>query len=156
MFFWFIGTVWLAVWMVFHDPKFDYRVLAVGALLPDLVDGLFGGAGVMHSVVGNVALLLAVMLGTIGRRQLRRTLLALPIGSILHLVVDGAFASTTVFWWPFTGTSFEDAPLPSVERGAISLLMEIVGLAILAWFWRTFRLGDPVRRRALLRTGHLA
>jgi len=155
VFLWFVGTAWLAVWMVFHDPRFDYRVLGVGALLPDVVDGLFGGARVLHSITGNVALLVAVMLATIGRRPLRRTLLALPIGSFLHLVFDGAFADTTVFWWPFTGTSFDDAPLPSIERGATSLLMEVAGLAILAWFWRRFRLGEPRRRRAFLRTGHL-
>jgi len=155
MFLWFIGMVSLAVWLVFHDPRFDYRVLAVGALLPDLVDAPFGGARVMHSVVGHVALLAVVMLSTIGRRQRRRMLLALPIGSFLHLVFDGAFASTSVFWWPFTGTSFDDARLPSIERGATSIIFEVIGLAVLAWFWHRFRLADPGRRSTLLRTGHL-
>lgn len=155
MFFWFIGTASLTVWLVFHDPGFDYRVLALGSLLPDLVDGPMGGARVMHSVTGNVVLLAVVMLATIGRRPLRRSLLALPIGSFLHLVFDGAFADTAVFWWPFTGTSFDDAPLPSVERGMTSLVMELVGLAILSWFWWRFRLRERPRRQLLLRTGHL-
>ena len=155
MFLWFVGTAWLSVWLVFHDPAFDYRLLALGAVLPDVVDAPFGGARVMHSVVGVVALLTVVMLATIGRRQLRRALLAVPIGCFLHLVFDGAFADTDAFWWPFTGTSFDDAPLPSVDRGVLSLVFELIGLGILWWFWRRFELGRPERRRILVRTGHL-
>ena len=67
MFFWFIGTSIAAVWFVFRDPRFDYRLLVVGAVLP-LVDGLFGGARVMHTLVFSLALLAIVMLATIGRR----------------------------------------------------------------------------------------
>jgi nitrogen fixation-related uncharacterized protein len=155
MILWFVATAWLAVWLVFRDPHFDYRILAIGALLPDIVDAPFGGARVMHTMIGNVALLIVVMLATIGRRARRRMLLALPIGCFLHLVFDGAFANTTVLWWPFTGGSFDDAPLPSVERGAISIVLEVVGLAVLFWFWRRFQLADPDRRRTLVRTGHL-
>jgi hypothetical protein len=155
MLLWFVGTVSLAVWLVFHDPRFDYRVLALGAVLPDLADAPFGGARLMHSVVGNVGLLTVVMLATIGRRTRRRALLALPIGSFLHLVFDGAFADTNVFWWPFTGGSFEGARLPSLERGALSLVFEVVGAGILWWFWRRFRLDRPGRRRTLISTGHL-
>ncbi len=152
---WFVGMVSLAVWLVFHDPRFDYRVLAIGALLPDIVDALFGGARLMHTVIGNVGLLIVVMVTTIGRPARRRMLLALPIGSFLHLVFDGAFANTSVLWWPITGTSFDDAPLPSIDRGAISVVLELIGLAVLIWFWRRFQLADPERRRILVRTGHL-
>ena len=35
---WFIGTAIVSVWYVFSDPFFDYRLLLVGALLPDLID----------------------------------------------------------------------------------------------------------------------
>lgn len=155
MILWFVGTASLAVWLVFRDPRFDYRVLAIGALLPDLVDAPFGGARVMHTMIGNVALLIVIMLATIGRRMRRRMLLAIPIGSFLHLVFDGAFANTTLLWWPFTGSSFDDAPLPSIERGAISIVLELIGLAVLVWFWRRFQLADPERRRTLVHTGHL-
>ena len=39
---WFVSTAVLTVWFVFRDPRFDYRLLIVGSVLPDL-DGLFGG-----------------------------------------------------------------------------------------------------------------
>ena len=60
-----------------------------------------------------------------------------------------------MLWWPITGTSFDDAPLPSIDRGAISVVLELIGLAVLVWFWRRFQLADPERRRILVRTGHL-
>ena len=38
MFLWFIGTAVVSVWYIFRDPRFDYRFLAVGAVLPDVID----------------------------------------------------------------------------------------------------------------------
>ena len=129
---WFAGLSVALVWIVFRDPRLDYRLVVVGALLPDVVDGVFGGARVLHSVVASVALLVSVMLATIGRRPLRRRLLALPIGTFAHLVLDGAWTRTEVFWWPFFGRSFEGAGLPSFERPVVLLvLMELAGLVAL-------------------------
>lgn len=155
MLFWFIGTSVLAVWFVFHDSRFDYRWLLVGALVPDVIDAPFGGARVAHGVVGSVGLLVVVMLATVGRRPVRRRLLALPIGTFLHLVFDGAFTNTKVFWWPFGGTSFGDAPLPSWHRGAWDVLLELVGVGLCVWAVRRFGLRDPERRRRFLRSGTL-
>jgi hypothetical protein len=152
---WFWGTAFLTVWAVFHDPSIDYRFLLVGAILPDLIDAPFGGARVAHSVTFAVAVLLVVMLATIGRRTWRRRLLFLPIGMLLHLVFDGTFTDAKVFWWPFSGLSPSDAALPSISRGAWDVLLELVGFAILAWAWRRFDLRDPANRRLFWRTGHL-
>lgn len=154
MFLWFLGTALGAVWFVFRDPRFDVRLLAVGAVLPEL-DALFGGAGVMHSLAFSLSLLAVVMFATVGRRAARRLWLGLPIGTMLHLVFDGAWADTQVFWWPLAGWTFEDAPLPAAERGWWNLLLEVAGLAILAWFWRRAGLSDAARRHELLRTGRL-
>jgi predicted nucleic acid-binding Zn-ribbon protein len=123
----------LTVWIVFHDPSIDYRVLFLGAILPDLVDAPFGGAGVAHSVTCSVVVLIVVMLATIGHRARRRRWLFLPIGMFLHLVFDGAWNDAKVFWWPFSGARPGDQPLPSLDRGALSLLFEAIGLAILVW-----------------------
>lgn len=150
-----VGGAVLAVWAVFRDPSFDYRPLIVGVLLPDVIDAPFGGARVMHSITGSVLLLVVVMLATVGRRAARKRWLALPIGTFLHLVLDGAFADTTVFWWPFTGGGFDDAPLPVVDRGPVNVLLELLGLAILVYLWRRFRLSDPRRRRLFLHEGRL-
>ena len=159
VFFWFVGTAIVAVWYVFRDPRFDYRLLVVGSVLP-LADGLLApgdGPGMrwMHSLGFSVALLVAVMGLTLGRKPQRKMLLGLPIGTFLHLVFDGAWATTDVFWWPFGGWDLEGHRLPEVQRGWLSALLEVAGIAILGWIWRRDRLGDPARRRAALRTGRL-
>lgn len=155
MLLWFVGTAWLAVWFVFRDERFDYRLLAAGALLPDVVDIVTGGAWVMHSITASVVVLTAVMLATRGRRETRRHALAVPIGMFLHLVFDGAFARTVVFWWPFGGLSFGDEPLPSLDRWALNPVLELLGLAALWWMWRAHGLGDAAARRRLWSTGQL-
>lgn len=155
MFLWFVGTSVLTIWFVFRDPGFDYRFLILGALLPDAIDGVWGGARGLHSVSMGVAILAVVMLATIGRRARRTMLLGIPIGLLLHLVYDGAFADTKVFWWPFTGISFDDARLPVAERGWFNLVLEGVGAALCVFVWRRFRLADPERRRVFVVSGRL-
>ena len=91
VFFWFIGTAVVTVWFVFRDPRFDYRLLIVGSVLPAVVDALFGGARVLHSLMFSVVLLAVLMLATPRGTPIRRTLLALPIGTLLHLVFTGAW-----------------------------------------------------------------
>jgi hypothetical protein len=157
---WFAGMAVVAVWAVFRDPAIDHRLVVAGALLPDMVDallGLFGlpGPWPAHSLVASAVLLTGVMLGTRGRRRLRRRLLALPIGTFLHLVLDGAWADTAVFWWPVYGLDPGAQALPSVQRGWLNLPLELLGLAALVWAWRHFGLGDAGRRSAFLRSGHL-
>lgn len=159
MFLWFVGSAVLAVWYVFRDDRFDYRLLVVGALLPEL-DALFAlddGPGMrwMHSVAFSVALLVMVMTVTAGRRPVRRLLLGLPIGTFLHLVFDGAWATTDVFWWPFGGWGLADESLPAVQRGWWNVPLELAGLAVVVWVWRRQGLAEPARRDDVMRTGRL-
>jgi hypothetical protein len=135
MLFWFAGGAVAIVWFVFHDPGFQVRWLVAGALLPDVIDAPFGGARVAHSVVSAVGLLVVVMLATIGHRPRRRRLLALVIGVFLHLVLDGAFASPRLFWWPVSGVSLPTERLPSIARGWWNIPLELLGLVALARWW---------------------
>ena len=155
MFFWYIATAVFAVGWVFRDPRFDYRLLIVGSVLP-LIDGLFGGARALYSVVTAIAVLVAVMLATIGRRSLRKVLLGLPIGMILHLVFSAAWDDTDVFWWPLTGWSIDgDPPLPVVAHGWWSVALEVVGMVGCIALWRHNGLSSAERRREFLHTGQL-
>ena len=154
MFFWFVGTAVITVWYVFGDPRFDYRLLVVGAVLP-LVDALFGGMRWLHTLAFSVAVLVVVMLVTIGRKPARQLLLGLAIGTFLHLVFDAAWATPDVFWWPLGGTSFGGEALPEVRRGWWNVPLEAIGLGIVVWAWRRAGLSRPSRRRHVLRSGKL-
>lgn len=155
MVFWFLGTSALTVWYVFRDPSFDYRLLLVGSVLPVVVDGVLGGARVLHSVTFPVVLLVVLMLVTPRRSQVRRTLLGLPIGLLLYLVFGGAWADAEVFWWPFTGLGFDDAAHPVRARGWWNVPLELVGIGLCIWIWRRADLGDRERRASFVRTGQL-
>jgi len=154
MFFWFIGTAIVSIGFVFRDPRFDYRLLIIGSVLP-LVDGLFGGARALHSITVSIVLMAVLMLATSGRKPIRKMLLGLPIGMFLHLVFDGAWNNTEVFWWPFTGLRFGDDPFPITDRGIISVALEVVGVALCVWLWRTNGLGRAEQRSTFLRSGAL-
>lgn len=154
MLLWFVATAVLSVHVVFRDPRFDHRWLIVGVLVPDVVDVWLGGARVMHSLAGAVGVMVVVMVVTTGRKPIRKRLLALPIGIMLHLVFDGAWDDTAVFWWPFTG-GFDDTPLPVVQRGWWNLPLEVAGAMMIALAWRRFGLSDPSRRDEFLHTGRL-
>jgi len=133
MFFWFIGTAVATIWFVFHDKKFAYRLVVAGALAPDAIEVFLGHAGPLHSVVTMVAIMATVMLITYGRKKSRSKMLAVVIGMFLHLVFDGAFTNTKMFWWPISGLKFGDYALPVFDRGLINIPLEIIGVLLIVW-----------------------
>ena len=154
MFFWFIATAVITIGFVFRDPTFDNRLLIVGSVLPG-VEIVFGGSRALHSITVSIGLLAVVMLATKRGSRIRKTLLGLPIGMILHLVFDAAWNDTDTFWWPFTGLTFDDQSIPIVDRGLWSLVLEAIGVGICAWLWRHNGLGTADRRRRFLTDGQL-
>lgn len=156
MLFWYAGVSFVVVWAVFRSPALDYRLVMLGAVLP-LVEGPLGGPWVLHTLAGAVGTLAAVMLATGHRRLLRRQLIGLPIGLMLHLALDGTFTRAELFWWPVLGgEALGSGGLPGLDRSVLAwVLLEIVGIASAVWAWHRFGLGDPGRRRDFLRTGQL-
>lgn len=155
MLLWFVGPAIAIVWIVFRSPAFDYRVVVLGALLPT-VEVALGGPRVLHTLLGAVVALVAVMLLTRGRRLVRRRWLGIPIGMFLHLALDGSFTRAELFWWPFLGTDFGSGGVPELDRPiAAILVLEAMGALACIWCWRTFGLDDPGRRTAMLRTGQV-
>ncbi len=154
MFIWFAALSFAGVWLVFRSPAADYRFVMLGAVLP-LVELAFGRPAVLHTLAGAVGVLAIVMAATQRRRLLRRQWLGIPIGLMSHLALDGVWADKELFWWPFFGAGFADRPLPEVERGVLSLAMEVVGIVVAVAMVRRFRLTEPARRDLFLRTGRL-
>lgn len=150
---WFVGGSILLVLLVFQSPAIDYRMVAVGAVLP-VVELVFGGPRLLHTLLGSVLALVVVMAATRHRRLLRRRLLGIPIGLFLHLVLDGVWTRASLFWWPFLGTEWE-GQLPEVSRGAWTIALELIGVAMCGYLWRACDLSDPRRRERFIRTGQL-
>lgn len=154
MLLWFIGPAVLIVWAVFSSPGADYRYVALGAVVP-LLELPLGEPRLLHSLAGAAAALVIVMVGAQGRRLVQRRLLGIPIGMMLHLVLDGAWTDDHAFWWPFLGTGWSSSELPELGRGAFNVLLELGGLLVIGWAWRRLELADPTRRRDLLTSGRL-
>ena len=153
MLFWYVGVAVLFVYYVFRSSGVDYRLIAVGALLPLVVDVPFLRVAYGHTLVVGVGFLVAVMVATIGRpRLLRRRLVCLPIGFLCGLVLSGVWTNAEVFWWPAAGALPDDPLLPPAPVVAIE---ELVGLGACAWIAVQFRLNERGPRAAFLRTGRL-
>lgn len=153
---WFAVLAPVAVAEIFRSPLVDYRLVVVGALLP-LVEVVVGRPLLLHTLAAPVLVLTVAMLGTVGRRLVRRRLLGVPIGMFLHLVLDATWADSASFWWPAFGPSPDQASVPELGRPvAVVLVLEVAAVAVAVWAWRRYRLADPANRQLLVRTGHLS
>lgn len=150
---WYTGLSVLIVANVFRSTGLDYRLVALSALLPLLVDLPVGHRAFGHALLFPVGLFVVVMLATTGRsRLLRRRLLCVPIGVFVALVLSGAFTQDHVFLWPMLGAAGHQSLLPAWW---VVVLEELLGLA--AWWWIVgqFDLYLPEPRQAFWRTGRL-
>ena len=153
---WFTGTAMIAMWFTFRDPAIDHRFVIVGALFPELVSAFFAQASFTHNLFIPIVLMGVLMLLTIGRRQIRRKGIAIPIGMFWHLIFDGAWANASLFWWPLGSVFGKGTPVAVGERGfGIMLLLELLGLLLCGWFWLLAGLNDRDRRQRFLRAGRL-
>jgi hypothetical protein len=154
MFFWYVGMSVLLVANVFRSSGIDFRLVALGALAPLLIDLPLGHLAFGHALILPVALLVVVMVGTIGRSRLvRRRLLCVPIGIFSWLVLSGAFTADKVFWWPALGERFGHKALLPVWW--VVLIEEVVGVVAIWWVVGQFDLYLPGPRAEFKRTGRL-
>jgi hypothetical protein len=151
---WYTAVSILIVANVFRSAGLDYRLVALGALIPLLVDLAVGHRAFGHTLVFAVALFVVVMVTTAGRsRLLRRRLLCLPIGVFVALVLSGAFTQDHVFLWPFLGASLgHDGLLPVWW---VVVVEELIGLVGWWWIAGQFDLYLPGPRGDFVRTGRL-
>jgi hypothetical protein len=166
---WHLGIATVIVYMTLGRRRIDYRFVLLGAILPDLVDGVLGlflfegpaGRWVSHSILAVIVVTVVILLGFRGPRRL--SVFGIAVGWLLHLVGDGMWGAPRTFLWPAFGTDFAAEPR---EPYSWDLLLspfshlgtwggELVGLAILAWFYVAFELGKDDRGRLFLRDGYL-
>lgn len=168
MLFWHLGAVIFLFRWIFRDPKVDFRFLAAGAVLPDVIDlavvtVLGGSHGELwaHSLV-IPTLVAAVVLLVTRRGRRRRAWMALVVAWLFHLLVDGMWTRGAVFLWPVFGWALPaggGAFWPGAWDRALGdpwrWLLELAGLAYLIWLARAARVSQVETRAQLWRTGRL-
>lgn len=154
MLLWFVVTAPFLVAEIFKSPMVDYRLVALGAALP-LIEVFFGQAFILHTLLAPVVVLTVVMLTTMNRRLVRRRLLGIPIGMFFHLVLDGTWSSSVLFWWPLFGFSLADEPVPETTAIGLRVLLEFAAIGLAVFAYRRYNLDQPAVRTRLVRTGHL-
>lgn len=165
MLLWHVGaTTFLFRW-IFRDPLVDLRFLAVGAVLPNLVDlplaialGFPDDAHRLwaHGLLFPTALMTAVLVLT-RRGPRRKPWMALAVGVFFHLLLDLMWALPETLLWPFLGTSF--SPMGVASLGDLwssvtwwGIAGEMGGLAYLAFVWGW---APPEDRAGFARSGVL-
>jgi len=146
------GAIFLFRW-IFRDPRVDLRLLATGAVLPDVID-LVAGAILGqptrqrfgHALMVPAAVAVAILLTT-RRGRWRRQLMTVVVAWLFHLLLDGTWVREETFLWPFFGADFAPWPDGQLLERAWSdpwrWVKEAAGLAYLAALWRS--LPHPIR-----------
>lgn len=172
MLFWHVGGSILLFRYLFRDPGVDLRFLALGAVLSDLIDKPIGriiwadqfqtGRIYGHTLVFFVLVLTAVMLFTSRGTTPRQRGVALAVGVMFHLLLDGMWVTPETLFWPLFGwefpTSVEDywsGLLGRLFDDPLVLAQEAAGLVYLVYLYRSSGLSDPARRATLVSTGRL-
>ena len=121
--------------LVFFAPRLrtiiDPRFLAIGALLPDLVDKPIGriifassvanGRIIGHTLLFSCLLLLTGLYLYEKRRDIK--VIALATGSFFHLFEDQMWAQPRTFFWPLHGLSF---PRDHTDYSGLEYLMKML------------------------------
>ena len=165
MLFWHLGVTAAIVYATLGRRRIDYRVVLLGALLPDLIDIPLGRFllrdryGTQH--LWGHTLLLVVVLSLVVMLFLRgdtaRRWFVLPMAALIHLGLDAMWSHPVAFYWPLFGPFPREAIGPvlhSLLRPA-TIVEELVGLGLLTYLFVGHDLQDRGHRREFLRTGKL-
>lgn len=150
MLFWHLGGTLFLFRYLFRDPKVDVRFLLAGAVLPDLLDkpiglGFLGSGRVFaHTLIFGGTLLAAVLITTSRGGTARKCWMALTVGVMFHLLLDGMWTVRETLLWPLFGWQFPTGVPNDWTMFRWSLLIqEAAGLTYLAWRWCKPNLSAP-------------
>ncbi|MFC1874075.1 metal-dependent hydrolase [Chloroflexota bacterium] len=103
---------WLS-WLNNRVGGIDYRLVALGSLLPDIIDkpvwfiatNIMGGTALSgrdytHTLLFNLVLIVGAL---VSLRHGKHWLLLLSLGSFTHLILDYLWQSPAVLLWPLLG-----------------------------------------------------
>jgi membrane-bound metal-dependent hydrolase YbcI (DUF457 family) len=166
--FWHVGATLAFIRYAFRDEAMDLRYLALGALLPDLIDTPFGIAGwssfgavrlASHGILFGSLVMVLVLVFT-RRGLVRKRWMLLATGVLLHLLLDAMWNLPETLWWPFLGTRFSATEFATYGEYFKDLLTnpvmwtgEILGLIYLITLTRRANLADGDARRTFWKTG---
>ena len=169
MLFWHLGLAALITYVSLGRSRIDYRYVLVGAILPDVVDGILGifffegpsGRWIAHTLIAVLAVFFVIVAGFRGKRRL--AVFGLGVGWLLHLVGDGMWQAPRTFLWPAYGTTFAARPPEPYSWDLFADPLahlwtwagELAGILILLWFFVAFRLREKDRREQFLKDGLL-
>lgn len=172
MLFWHLGMTPAVIFFTLGRRRIDYRVVLLGAILPDLIDKPIGRIFFEnqfqnsrlygHTLLLAIAILLAVQIGV--RGETARRWFILPIAMLIHLALDAMWNDPITLFWPAFGFEFPKVPVEDYWlevllrplQHPIEALKEVAGLAVLVYFWYAYGLHRPELLRRFVKTGELA
>lgn len=130
-------------------PPIDYRLVMLGAMLPDIIDkpiGLLFRSTFPNSRLFAHTLLFSILLLSMGlwrhRQKHKNAVLLLGASSFIHVVLDGMWDIPQTLFWPLYSWSFPpragDWISESLEHflhDPLLISSELTGFAILCFFF---------------------
>lgn len=162
MIFWHTGGG-LVLARILFGRRLDFRFVALGALLPDLLDKPIGRILMKERfesgrIYGHTLVAIAAATA-IGMRRPRAA--ALAAGMTTHLMLDAIWTEPEVALWPSLGR-FPRKPVSGAWWRSFvpgltdqKLFEEMAGLAALLWLFRREGLASPDRMQAFWHDGFL-
>jgi inner membrane protein len=137
-------------WLAAFYRRIDFRILLIGALLPDIIDKPLGGI-IFRNQLGSgrifahtLLFLVVLLIAGIVLYRLRGSmwLLVLAFGSFIHHILDAMWQMPRTMLWPFLGFEFEVVPIENwfshwlneFFTRADMFIPEVIGLGILLWY----------------------
>src|SRR5436189_3117272 len=98
-----MGTAAAIVYVTLGRRRIDYRFVLLGAVLPDVVDGILNplvfhspsGRAAAHSLLAVIVVATFVVVAFRGERRL--SVFGVAVGWLLHLVSDGMWQAPRTF-----------------------------------------------------------
>lgn len=170
MLFWHVGVTAMVILITLGRRRIDYRVVLLGAILPDLIDKPIGrilfeerfetSRLYGHTLAFAVLLLLIAALSS---GEFKTRWFVLPVAVVIHLGLDSMWNDPITLFWPAFGTRFPPDPVRNYWLAVLirplehplEAVKELVGLACALYIAIGYRLNERGPRRDFLRTGLL-